>query len=227
MNALKDAISIPRQRVSKLISAIEQGQLSDEEYAILKRIVEKRDREAAQVTAVTRDDTVQHCSPISQTPEPPSVVYFNLENEERMELDELKSSAGTGLETPGQQGPPDEGVWETGRITANGFLTAGVGSSKKGNISSSTERAARTVTVAGISSIAATPSKRRHKTFNEQNKRFDPGGRREKAPPWDAAVTLPSFSGEKLVGCLLFSVRDFFCCCPVCVCFSQIIDLSR
>ena len=99
---MKDAISMPRQKVSKPINAIEQGKLSDEEYAILKRLAEKRDREAAQVTAVTRDDTVQHCSPISQTPEPPSVVYFNLENEERMELDELKSSsADTGLETPG------------------------------------------------------------------------------------------------------------------------------
>ena len=194
---------MPRQKVSKLINAIEQGQLSDEGYAILKRLVEKRDREAAQVTAVIQDDTEQHCSPISQTPEPPSVVYFNLENEERMELDELKSSsAGTGLETPGQQCSPNEGVWETGRITANGFLTAGVGSSKKGNISSSTERATRTVTVAGISSTAATPSKRRHKTFNKQNKQFDPGGRREKAPPWGAAVTLPSFSGEKLGGFL-------------------------
>ena len=69
---------MPRQKVSKLMNAIEQGKLSDEEYAILKRLVEKRDREAAQVTAVTRDDTVQQCSPISQTPKPPSFVYFNL-----------------------------------------------------------------------------------------------------------------------------------------------------
>ena len=228
VNALKDAISMPRQKVSKFINAIEQGKLSDEEYAILKRLVEKRDREAEQVTAVTRDDTVQHCSPISQTPEPPSVVYFNSENEERMELDELKSSsAGTGLETPGQQCPPNEGVWETGRITANGFLTAGVSSSKKGNISSSTERATRTVTVAGISSIAATPSKRRHKTFNEQNKQFDPGRRRDKAPPWDAAVTLPSFSEEKLGGFLLFSVCASFVAALCVSVFSQIIDLSR
>ena len=128
-----------------------------------------------------------------------------------MELDELKpSSAGTGLETPGQQCPSYEGIWEPRRTTANGFLTAGVGSSKKGNISSSTERATRTVTVAGISSIAATPSKRRQKTFNVQNKQFDPGGRREKAPPWDAAVTLPSFPGEKLGGFLLFSVCASF-----------------
>ena len=113
VNALKDAISMPRQKVSKLINAIEQGKLSDKEYAILKWLVEKRDREAAQMTAAIRDDTVQHCSPISQTPEPPSVVYFNLENEERMKLDELKSSsAGTGLKTPGQQCSPYEGIWE-------------------------------------------------------------------------------------------------------------------
>ena len=124
------------------------------------------------MTPVTRDDTVQHCSPITQTPVPPSGVYFNLENnEDEMgpELEKLaSSSAVTGLETPGQQCPLNEGVWETGRITVNGFLNAGMDSRKKGNISSSTERATRTVTVAGISSIAATPSKRRHKTFSEQ-----------------------------------------------------------
>ena len=98
------------------------------------------------------------------------------------ELEKLESSStDTGLETPGQQCPPNEGVWETGRITANGVLTAGVDSRKKGNISSSTERATRTVTVAGISSIAATPSKRRHKTFSEDNKQIDPEGKGEKA----------------------------------------------
>ena len=91
VNSLKYAISMPRQKVGKPINGIEQGKLSDEEYAIPKRLVEKRDREAAQVTAVTRGDTVQHFSPISQTPEPPSVVCFNLENEGRMEVDELKS----------------------------------------------------------------------------------------------------------------------------------------
>ena len=218
VNALKYAISMPRQKVSKLINAIEQGKLSDEEHAILKRLVEKRDREAAQVTAVTRDDTVQHCSPISQTPEPPSGEYYNLENKEGEmgpELEKLESSsAGTGLETPGQQCPPNEGVWETGRITANGFLTS-VDSSKKGNISSPTtesvdEREKSTVTVAGISSTAATPENRRLKAFSEHNKQFDRGGRREKAPPWDAAVTLPSFSGEKLGGFLAV-----FCLCSV------------
>ena len=143
MNALRDAISMPRQKVSRLINAIEQGKLSAEEYATLKRLVEKRVRETAQVTAVLRDDTVQHCSPCSPNPDRPSGVYFNLENsEDEMgpELEKLESpSAGTSPETPGQQCPPHEGVWETGRITANGLLTAGVDSRKKGNVSSSTE----------------------------------------------------------------------------------------
>ena len=49
------------------------------------------------------------------------------------ELEELKSSsAGTSLETPGQQCSPNEGTWDQGRTTASGFLTAGVGSSLEG-----------------------------------------------------------------------------------------------
>ena len=122
-------------------------------------------------------------------------------------------SASTGLNTPGQQSPPNEGVWETGRITTDSILTAGVDSSKKGNISSpmesvdtrASEKSTSTATVSGISSIAATPSKRRLKTFNELNKPFDPGGREEKAPPWNAAVPLPFFSWSeagRLLVCL-------------------------
>ena len=38
---LKDAISMPRQKVSNLINVIEQGKVSDEELAILKRLVKK------------------------------------------------------------------------------------------------------------------------------------------------------------------------------------------
>ena len=65
-------------------------------------------------------------------------------------------------------------------------LTAGVGSSQKENISSPTtesveKRAKDTRTIEGISSTAATPSKRRHKTSSEENKQFDPGGKGEKA----------------------------------------------
>ena len=126
---------MPRQKVSKPINAIEQGKLSDEEYATLKRLVEKRDREAAKATAVTRDDTVQHyCSPCSPNPEPSPDACGNLENKGGIdpELEELKSSsAGTGLETPGQQCPLYEGIWEEGRTIANGILTAGVDPSQK------------------------------------------------------------------------------------------------
>ena len=129
------------------------------------------------------------------------------------ELDELKSSsAGTGFETPGQQCPPNEGVWEQGRTTANGILTAGVGSSQGGRILSPTksvdtrasEKSTRK-TFADTSLTTATPSKRRHKTSSEENKQFDPGGKEEKAPPWNAAVTLPSFLGESgEASCLCF-----------------------
>ena len=211
VNALKDAISMPLQLL-QLINAIEQDKLSDEEYATLKRCMEKRVRETAQVTAVTRDHTVQHYSPCSPNPDRPSGVHCNLENNEgemdpkMKELEELtSSSAGTGLNTPGQESPPNEGVWETGRITADSILTAGVNSSQGGRTPSPPERSTSTVTVADIPSTAATPPKRRHKTSSEENKQFDPGGRGEQAPPWKAAVPLPFIScGEagRLLVCL-------------------------
>ena len=199
--------------------------LANFEFARIKEYVEKQSREEAQAQmTITPVDTVQHCSPIPQTPKPPSVVYFNLENNEDgmgPELGKLESSsAGTGLETPGQQCPPNDGVWETGRITANGFLTAGVDSRKKGKVSSppmesvdtrASEKNTSTATVSGISSTAATPENRRLKTFNQQNKPFDPGGRREKAPPWDAAVTLLFFWGEagRLLVCFVYALYVF------------------
>ena len=226
VNALKDAISMPLQLL-QLINAIEQDKLSDEEYATLKRCMEKRVRETAQVTAVTRDHTVQHCSPCSPNPDRPSGVHFSLENnEDEMDpgMEELtSSSASTGLNTPGQQSPPNEGVWETGRITADGILTAGVDSSKEGNISSpmesvdtrASEKSTSTAMVTGISSTAATPSKRRLKTFNELNKPFDPGGREEKAPPWNAAVPLPFlFLWRSWEASCSFSMLCFFFCFP-------------
>ena len=104
--------------------------------------------------------TVQYCSPSPQTPEPSPDVCFELEsNKDKMDpkLKELESSsAGTGLETPAQQCPPNEGTWETGRTTADGFLIAGVGSNRRGNISSPTEHGDMRV------GTAATPAKRRH-----------------------------------------------------------------
>ena len=114
VNALKDAISLPRQKNSNLIGAIEQGKVSDKGFAILKRLMEKLDREAVQVTA-TQVNTVQHSSPCPLDLESSPDVCIDLQNNEgRMDPEmeeELESpSAGTGLETPGQQGPPNEGT---------------------------------------------------------------------------------------------------------------------
>ena len=207
VDELRDAISIPAKSRPRQKDSMDEL-LAKFEYAEIKRCIDKRCREEAQakaqMTAVTRDDTVQHGSPISPNPDTPSNAYVKLENNEgtmSQELDELTaSSAGTGRKTPGQQGPPNEGTLGQRQTTANGFLTAGVGSSKERKIATST-----TTTVAGISSIAATPPKRRLKIFNELNKPFDPGGRGEQAPPWKAAVPLPFFSwGEagRLFVCL-------------------------
>ena len=97
---------MPRQKVGNLISAIEQGKVSDEEFAILKRLVEKRDRDAWHAT-VAPVDTAQYRSPRSLTPEIPSDVCVHMEKEEAgmmdPEQDQLESpSAGMGLETPEQ-----------------------------------------------------------------------------------------------------------------------------
>ena len=144
------------------------------------------------------------------------------------ELEELTSSlASTGLNTPGQQeSPPNEGAWETERITADSILTAGVDSSKEGpspmeSVDTRASQESTTTTDAGTSSIAATSSKRRLKTSSEENKQFDPGGRGEQAPPWKAAVPLPFFSGSdagRLLVCLsgaelrgLFFVSSMLC----------------
>ena len=199
--------------------------LANFEFARVKEYVEKRSREAAQAqVTVTPVDTVQHCSPCPPNPNMPSNVCIKfkiIEGKMDPEQGELESSsAGTGLETPGQQCPQNEGIWERGRTTANGFLTADVGSSQGGNISSPTERAKSTATIADISSKAATPENRRHKTTSEENKQFDPGGKGEKAPPWNAAVTLPSFSGESWeVSCLCFMFYLYF----VCALFSKVL----
>ena len=216
VNALKDAISMPArtpwQKTTEFVDG-RKGKLPDWELAEIKRYVEKRCREeaVAQMT-VTPVDTVQHCSPISQTSVPPSGAYFNLENEGRMDLElgKLKSSsAGTGLNTPGQQCPPNEGIRETGRTTVSGTLTAGASSSKTRNISTSTG------TVAGISSTAATPGYRRLKTFSEENKQFDPRGQREKAPPWDASNS--TFLFRETAGKLRVAFRLCFALCAFCV----------
>ena len=204
VDALKDVISIPAESRPRQKDSMDEL-LAKFEYAEIKRCMDKRCREEeqAQMTVEPVGTVQRYCSPCSSNPDMPSNAYVKLENNEckmGQELEELtSSSAGTGLETPGQQGPPNEGTLEQRQTTANGFLTAGVGSSKERNIATST------TTVSGISSIAATLSKRRLKTFNELNKPFDPGGREEKAPPWNAAVPLPFFSWSeagRLLVCL-------------------------
>ena len=209
----------PWQKTIDFVDGL-KGKLQDEEHAVNKRYVEKRSREAAQprVTATPPVDTVQQCGPCPLDPEPSSSVYINLENTEGKmgpELEELQSpSAGTRLETPGQQCPPNEGTWETGRTTAAGFLTAGVGSYQGGNISSPTE-CEDTKTFADTSSTTATPENRRRKTPSEQNKQFDPRGKGKKTPPWNAAVTLLPFSGKSCQAPCLCFVLSVLCLCFV------------
>ena len=226
VNALRDAISIPAKSRPRQKDSMDEL-LAKFDYAEIKRCIDKRCREEAQAKAQMTAKpvgTVQQCSPSSPNPDTPSGVHFNLENEGTMsqELEELtSSSAGKGLETPGQQGPPNEGTLEQRPTTANGFLTAGVNSSQGGRTPSPPERSTSTATVADIPSTAATPPKRRHKTSSEENKQFDPGGRGEQAPPWKAAVPLPLFScGEagRLLVCLsgaklrgLLSVSSMLC----------------
>ena len=118
VNELKNAISMPAktrpwQKMIEFVDGL-KGKLPDEELAVIKRYVEKRSREAAQVM-VTPVDTVQYCRPCSLNPEMPSDVHVKMEEQDKGKMDpELKDleppSAGTDLETPGQQCPPNEGT---------------------------------------------------------------------------------------------------------------------
>ena len=191
VNSLKEAISMPaedkvtRPRQKDSLDEL----LANFEFARITEYVEKLSRgEAAQVqVTVTQVNTVQHSSPYPHDSEPSPDVCVNLENNERRMDPELEEeleppSAGTGLETPGQQGPPNEGIWEQRRTTANGFLTAGVDSSQGGRTPSPPERSTSTRTFVDIFSTAAIQENPRRKTPSQQNKQFGPGGRGEKAP---------------------------------------------
>ena len=146
VNALKNAISTPArtmpwQKIMEFVDGL-QGKLPDEELAVIKRHVEKRSREAAQAT-VTPVDTVQYCSPRPLNPEIPSDVHVKREAKDEGKMDlELKEleppSAGKGLETPGQQCPPNEGTWEKGRTIVDGYFLVGMESNQGGDISSPT-----------------------------------------------------------------------------------------
>ena len=137
VNALKDAISMPArtrpwQKTMEFVDGLKR-KLPDEELAVIRRYVERRSREAARVTA-TLVSTVQHCIPQSLNPEMPPYICINLEsNESKIDpkLKELESpSAGTGLETPGQQCTPNAGTWEKGRTIADGDFLVGMGSNQ-------------------------------------------------------------------------------------------------
>ena len=138
------------------------------------------------------------------------------------ELKELESpSAGTGLETPEQQCPPNEGTWETGRTTADSFLAAGMGSNQGGSISSPTERVdtrasstKSTTTTVDITFLQQGHKPRDEEKGSEENKQFDPGGKGERAPLWNAAVTLHFlFCGELWAMGGSWLVLRVFCLC--------------
>ena len=232
VNALKDAISMPArarlwQKTMEFVDGL-KGKLPDEDLAAIKRHVRRRSREAAQAT-VTPVSTVQHCTPCSLNSEMPPDVCVSLQSNEGKvdpERDELESpSAGTGFEIPGQQCHP---IWETGRTTADGFLTAGVGSNQRGNISSPTERvdtrAVRTTTptsaASNINFLQQSHKPKDEDKDNEENKEFDSGGNGEKASLWSAAVMVVfSFPGENAgPGVPVVFASCFFCLCVFLLC---------
>ena len=242
VNVLKDAISMPArtrpwQKPMKFIDG-PKGKLPDVELTTIKRYVERRSREAAQVT-VTPVSIVQHYIPCSPNPEMSPDVCFSLESNEGKvdpERDELESpSAGTGFETPGQQCHP---IWETGRTAADGFLTAGVGSNLGKHTSSTTKRvdtrAVRT-TMTSSNSLIIIFLQQGHETKDkekgsQENKQFDPGGEGGEQPlPWNAVVmAVFSFLERTLgLGCRLFLLRVFCFCVPACLLFSLFIHTIR
>ena len=161
---------------------------TDEQFARTKRFVERRGRDAAHVTVASIETALPY-SPRSPNHEISFGACDCLEKDKegRMdpETDQLESpSIGIGLETPGQSCHPN---WETGRTTAAGCLTAGVGLNLGGNTSSPTERIIGT----RGGSVATTPdssktiflqASRKHKA-NEENKQFNRGGTGEEPTP--------------------------------------------
>ena len=117
-----------------------------------------------------------------------------------------------------------------------------MGSNQGGDISSPTEhvdmRAGTKVstTTADISSptehvgtragTVATPAKRRHKTTSKENKQFDPGGKGEKSPLCNAAVTyifLFTWGKRWAMGGSLLVLRVFLSMCVFLLCYLIIV----
>ena len=174
---------------------------------------------------VTPISTAQHCIPRSLNPETPSDVYVSME--EKDEGRRNPELTDFGLEKPGQQCPPNEGIWETGRTIADGYLLAGMGSNQGGDISS--PQGGCVGTRAGS---ATTPANSSNATFRQQghkpkdkdkgsdkNKQFDPGRKGKKPPPWNAAVILYFFFLGGALGhgkLVIFSL----CSLSLCACLS-------
>ena len=140
---------------------------------------------------VTPVDTGQYCSPRPLNPEILADVHVKMEEKDEGKMDpKLKGleppSAGTGVETPGQQCPPNEGTWEKGPTNADDYLLVGMGSNKGGDISSSTTervdtRAVRTT--ANITFLQQGHKPKDKKKCSEENKQFDSGGEGGEQPP--------------------------------------------
>ena len=200
LNALKNAISMPgkyrtRQRVESFINELEQGtpSFTDEEFARLKRIVERRGGYAAHVVA-TPINTAQPCSPRSSSSEISFDVRVCMERNDEGRMDpergQLESpSAGTGFETPGQQCFLN---WEMGRTTADGCLLAGVCSNLGGNTFSlagifiGTRADSQTPTSLDSSKtvfLQMSGKSGDSEPASEEKKQFDPGGKGRESLP--------------------------------------------
>ena len=234
LNALKDALSmsgkeISSQRAMSFINELDQGTASvtDEEFAMLKRmIVERRGRNAA---GVAPTDTARPCSPQSRSSEISFDLRVCMEGNDKGRMypepgelkqssdgtDQLESpSTGTGFESPGQQCLPN---WGIERITAEGCLLAGVVSNLRGDIFSLEEL------------VTGLPKDK--KTANEENKQFDPGGKRRGITALKSGCTgirvLFSFPGELWVWTSAACVLCFSACLFVVHCSYQVIIFLR
>ena len=155
--------------------------------------MERGDRDAVDVT-VAPIDTAQPFSPRSRRPEISfdARVYMEKNDEGRTdpERDQLESpSAGTGVETPGQQCHPN---WETGRTTASGCLPVDVGSNFGGynfllaeiavgrRVDSEVTTPSTALTTVFLQASRKPKDK---KTASKENKQFDPGGKGGEPPP--------------------------------------------
>ena len=109
---------------------------------------------------------------------------------------------------------------------ADGYFLVGMGSNQEGDISPPTERVGTraSITTRPVNSSNTIFQKASRKPEDkdkgsEKNKQFDPGGKGEKPPPWNAAVVvLFSFRGELwAMGGSPFVLRVLCLCMPVCL----------